>query len=82
MKTSRAAVWSGPLGRESAPRRAVPRRRFRKALTQWLAWNDAYERATAEMFAQGGTCAEIEDHLDRVERLRQQAIAASRELLN
>ena len=62
---------------ESAP----PRGEFEHAIGLWLRWNDAYERLTARMFDARQDQAQLESLLDSLDRLRQEAIAASRKLL-
>ena len=51
------------------------------ALRLWLEWNEAYEDLTAQMFQAGGDFAQMEALADQLDQLRQQAVAASRELL-
>lgn len=62
---------------ESAP----PRGEWEHAIGLWLRWNDAYERLTAQMFDARQDQARLESLLDSLDRLRQEAIAASRKLL-
>lgn len=51
------------------------------ALRLWLDWNEAYERLTARMFQAAGDFARMEALADEIDQFRQQAVAASRELL-
>lgn len=55
--------------------------RMQTALRLWLDWNEAYERLTARMFQAAGDFARMEALADEIDQLRQQAVAASRELL-
>ena len=56
--------------------------RFREALVLWLRWNEAYEQATAHMFASGQSAEKIEAFMDNMDQLRSQAISLSHELLD
>jgi len=51
------------------------------ALRLWLEWNEAYEDLTAQMFQAASDFARMEALADHLDQLRQQAVAASRELL-
>jgi hypothetical protein len=52
-----------------------------KALLLWLQWNDAFERLSESMFRAGSDQQAIQTCLDEADRLRQEAIDLTRELL-
>ena len=54
---------------------------YKKALVLWLQWNDAYEQATAKMFQSGQDQRTLEDMMDRMDQLRQDAVELSRDLI-
>jgi hypothetical protein len=61
---------------------ALSERRFREALALWLRWNEAYELATAQMFAPCQSAEKIEAFMDTMDELRQKAISLSHQLLD
>lgn len=56
--------------------------RWRDALVLWLQWNRAYEHVTQHMFDARQDLSELQTLMDRADRLRSEAIALSRELLD
>lgn len=48
----------------------------------WLRWNEAYERATAQMFYPGQNAQDIEAFMDNMDGLRFSAESLSHELLD
>ena len=53
-----------------------------KALLLWLQWNEAYEGFTELMFQAGSDQQAIQAALDASDRLRQQAVQLTREIVN
>jgi hypothetical protein len=71
-------------GLSAAGDRGVPLevvRRYEQALTLWVAWNDANERITAEMFEARNDPGRVEELLRQADELRAKALGASRALL-
>jgi hypothetical protein len=54
---------------------------WKEALELWLRWNECYEHVSAEAFAAGGDQRCLEDLMDEMDRVRQQALDLSRRLL-
>lgn len=55
--------------------------RWREALELWLAWNEAYETTTAQLYQAGGDPQTLEATMDQMDALRRQASELSRRLL-
>ena len=54
---------------------------YRQALALWLRWNTEFEHLNERMFQVGQDQRALEELGDRLDELRRQAAAASRELL-
>jgi len=54
---------------------------WKEALELWLRWNDCYEHVTAAAFAAEGDQQRLEDLMDEMDQVRQQALDLSRRLL-
>jgi len=54
----------------------------KKALVLWLQWNDAYEQSIAKMFHCSQDQRALEDMMDRMDRLRRDAVELSQDLLD
>jgi hypothetical protein len=78
--TDRLATGSAAIGFESGISDLEVR--FRKALVLWLRWNEAYERATAQLFSTGQSAKQIEAFMDQMDKLRHAAISLSHKLLD
>jgi hypothetical protein len=61
--------------------RATKAAAWQEALRQWLQWNEAYEQLTTRMFQAKGDPGRLESLADELDRVRERAVAASRELL-
>ena len=55
--------------------------RYRTALRVWLQWNELHERLCAQLYRAGRDPHSLEEKLDTVDRLRQQAVRLTQELL-
>ena len=55
--------------------------RIREALSLWLRWNSAHERVTSVMFQAELDQRKLEEAMDELDLLRQQAVRLSEELL-
>ena len=66
----------------SEPLPDQPLGRYKEALRMWLHWNEAYDQLTARMFQVAHDQRQMEDLADHVDRLRAQAVAATRQLLD
>ena len=73
---SKASVFASPRPR---PADVVPLD-YREVLKMWLRWNEAFDMATSEMF-RSSSQNEVENELDRVDRLRAAAKEMSLQLL-
>lgn len=56
--------------------------RVQEVLRMWLRWNDASQRLTERMFAARGDTENLRQMVDEVDRLRQEAVVASRQILS
>lgn len=60
---------------------AASRAEWQKAIQLWLRWSEAYDQVTSKMFDARQDQEQLESLLDSLDQLRQQALAASRKLL-
>ena len=65
----------------SAPQGPSEQVAWQQALQLWLAWNTAYEHVTEEAFRAGSDQQRLEDLMDQMDQVRQQALKLSRRLL-
>jgi hypothetical protein len=56
--------------------------RFQEALLLWLRWNDAHQRMTGLLYESRQDQRTVEELLDQLDRLRQEAVQLSQELLD
>ena len=56
--------------------------RFRQALSLWMQWNEAYERATSRMFDVGADPAQLEAVMDQMDEVRRRAVELTRRALD
>ena len=55
--------------------------RARELLEKWLQWNEAYQQVTEQMFRHREQPEKLHDLLDDLDRLRVEAVSATRQLL-
>jgi hypothetical protein len=75
-----ALATAAPVSR-SAAREASPESRAREVLQLWLTWDDADSHLTTQMFLARHDQRRLEALADEVDRLRHQAVAATRKLM-
>jgi hypothetical protein len=68
--------------RETNPGISASQMAYREALVLWLRWNHAYEHVTVSMFESKSDPKQLEELMDQMERLRQEAIELSQKLLD
>jgi hypothetical protein len=56
--------------------------RCREVLTLWLRWNEASQQVTDRIFNNRDNPAKLQELLDDVDRIRQEAVSASQQLLD
>jgi hypothetical protein len=68
--------------RESAAASTMPGQpSWKEALELWLRWNECYEHVSAQAFAAGGDPRRLEELMDEMDQVRQQALDISRRLV-
>lgn len=55
--------------------------RARQVLQMWLRWHEASQKITERMFAERDNAQKLQEMLDDLDRLRQEAVAASQQIL-
>ncbi len=55
--------------------------RCREVLQMWLRWNDASQRLTEHLFDRRDDPQKMQEMLDDLDRLRLEAVSASRQIL-
>ena len=73
------AAQPGQVAADEASGQSTPR--WREVLELWLRWSEAYEQMAVRMYQAAHDQAKVEDIADQVDQLRQEALAATREVL-